>query len=85
MVKQTQTIRWQEPTNCLNVFDHFVRLAPKGLKVTCISIFVCLLVFTSKTTDQTQEIEKRLSKLILSKTIIKSKEPVLQNSATAKS
>ena len=33
MVKHTQTIRQQQPTNCLSVFDHFVRLAHKGLIV----------------------------------------------------
>ena len=27
MVKHTQTIRGQQPTNCLSVFDHFVKLA----------------------------------------------------------
>ena len=27
MVKQTQTIRWQQPTSYLSVFDHFVGLA----------------------------------------------------------
>ena len=32
MVKHTQTIRRQQPTNCLSVFDHFVGLAFKGLK-----------------------------------------------------
>ena len=31
MVKHTQTIRLQQPTNCLSVFGHFVRLALKGL------------------------------------------------------
>ena len=31
MVKNTQAIRQQEPTNCLNVLDHFVGLALKGL------------------------------------------------------
>ena len=31
MVKHTQTIRRQKFTNCLSVFDHFVRLALKGL------------------------------------------------------
>ena len=31
MVKYTQTNRRQQPTNCLSVFDHFVRLALKGL------------------------------------------------------
>ena len=32
MVKYTQTIRRQQPTNCLSVFEHFVGLAFKGLK-----------------------------------------------------
>ena len=27
MVKHTQTIHWQVPTNCLSVFDHFVRFS----------------------------------------------------------
>ena len=31
MVKHTQTIRRQKPTNCFSVFDHFVVLALKGL------------------------------------------------------
>ena len=31
MIKQTQIIRRQQPTNCLSVFDHFVGLALKGL------------------------------------------------------
>ena len=33
MVKHTQTIRGQKPTNCLSVFDHFVGLALKELKI----------------------------------------------------
>ena len=33
MVKHTQTIRWQIADDCLNVFDHFVGLAPKGLMI----------------------------------------------------
>ena len=33
MIKHTQTIRWQQPTNCLNVFDDFVGLTVKGLKL----------------------------------------------------
>ena len=32
MVKHTQKIRRQKPTNFLSVFDHFVELALKGLK-----------------------------------------------------
>ena len=31
MVKHTQVIRRQKPTNCLSVFDHFVGLVLKGL------------------------------------------------------
>ena len=31
MVKHTQTIRRQQPANCLSVFVHFVGLALKGL------------------------------------------------------
>ena len=34
IVKHTQTIRRQQPTNCLSMFDHFVELALKGLKNT---------------------------------------------------
>ena len=29
MVKHTQTIRWQQPTNYLSVLDHFVELVLK--------------------------------------------------------
>ena len=32
LVKQTPTIRRQKTTDCLRVFDHFVRLALKGLR-----------------------------------------------------
>ena len=28
----TLRIRRQKPTNCLSVFDHFVRMVPKGLR-----------------------------------------------------
>ena len=44
MVKHTHTIRWQKPTNCLSVFDHFVRLTLKGLK----SLSSLFLFFTKK-------------------------------------
>ena len=30
MLKQTQTIRREQPANCLSVFDHFVGLSRKG-------------------------------------------------------
>ena len=32
MAKHSQTIRQQQTTNCLSVFDHFVGLALKGLR-----------------------------------------------------
>ena len=35
MVKHTQKIRRQKPTNCLSVFEHFVELALKGLRFSC--------------------------------------------------
>ena len=34
MVKNTQTIRWQQPTNCLSVINHFVGFALKGLNMS---------------------------------------------------
>ena len=34
MVKHTQKIRRLLPMNCLSVFDHFVGLAVKGLKMS---------------------------------------------------
>ena len=37
MVKHTQTIRRQQPTNCLSVFDHFVGLALKELMLLSLS------------------------------------------------
>ena len=33
MVKHTQTIRRNLPTNCFSVFDHFVGLSLKGLSI----------------------------------------------------
>ena len=33
MVKHTQVIRWQQPTNCLSLFEHIVGFALKGLRV----------------------------------------------------
>ena len=40
MIKHTQTIRWQQPTNRLIVFDHFVRLVLKELKISCFFFIV---------------------------------------------
>ena len=36
MIKHTQTIRHLLPTNCLSVFDHFVRLSLKVLKLQAV-------------------------------------------------
>ena len=44
MVKHTQTIRRQKPTNCLSVFGHFVGLALKGLKYTFV-LFTNLILW----------------------------------------
>lgn len=46
-------------------------------KIKCIKAFVCMLVFTCQNVDQTNQIKKSLTKLIPSKTIRKSKKPVL--------
>ena len=47
------------------------------LKINWMSMFVCLIVFTSKTADQTHEIERKLLKLIPSTAIRNSRKPVL--------
>ena len=39
MVKHTQTICQQNPATCLSVFDHFVRLALKGLILSSVKYF----------------------------------------------
>ena len=38
MVRHTQTIRRQQPTNCLSVCDHFVEMALKGLKISAVVV-----------------------------------------------
>ena len=40
MVKHTQKIRRQQPTNCLSVFDHFLELALKWLSTTEVCIYI---------------------------------------------
>ena len=40
MVKGSQTIRQQQPTNYLSVFDHFVGLAPKELNPANIAVSI---------------------------------------------
>ena len=39
MVKHTQTFRWQQPTNCLSVFDHFLGLALKSIKICYVDCY----------------------------------------------
>ena len=39
MAKHTQIIRRQQPTNCLSVFDHFVGLALKRLRILNLTHF----------------------------------------------
>ena len=41
MVKHTQTIHWQQSTNCLCVFDHFLWLALKRLKNELVRKLFC--------------------------------------------
>ena len=43
MVKHIQTILWQQPTNCLSVFDHFVKLALEGLRQ---KVYICIYAYT---------------------------------------
>ena len=45
MVKRTQTISRQQPTDCLSVFDHCVRLKLKGLNS---AILLLLLSHSSR-------------------------------------
>ena len=44
MVKRTQTIRGQQPTNCLSVFSHFVVLKLKGLTVITTEVLQGLIM-----------------------------------------
>ena len=49
MAKLTQAIRRQQHTSCLSVFDHFVRLALKGLSnVTTLRVFVNIIYVSKK-------------------------------------
>ena len=45
MVKRTQTVRRLLPTICLNVFDHFVGLALKGIMLQGIYCLCHLHIF----------------------------------------
>ena len=43
MAKHTQTIRRLLPTNCFSVFDHFVGLALKVLKISDYPLHISIL------------------------------------------
>ena len=47
MVKHTQAIRRLSPTNCLSVFDHFMGLVLKALKIKAPKINPCDVPVTS--------------------------------------
>ena len=48
MVKHIQTIRRQKPPNCLSVFDHFVKLALKGLSLSFRAVGTLELIYAIK-------------------------------------
>ena len=63
MVKHTQTIRRQQPTNCLSVFDWFVGLELKGLKTSrsfplgakgwlCSACVLSVVIYESETEEK---------------------------------
>ena len=58
MVKHSQTIRRQKPTNCLSVFDHFVNLALKGLKFSKFTFLWVNYQINYKYTSEVTEIKK---------------------------
>ena len=45
IVKHTQTIRRQQPTNCLSVFDHFLGLVLEGLICSFFDAFKVAVIF----------------------------------------
>ena len=45
IVKHTQTIRRQQPTNCLSVFDHFLGLMLEGLICSFFDAFKVAVIF----------------------------------------
>ena len=45
MVKHNRKIRWQQPTDCLSVFDHLVGLALKELRFLLALFSIYLFIF----------------------------------------
>ena len=76
MVKLTQAIRRQQPTNCLSVLDHFVGLARKGLKklLNQLMRIICTKIKTKdmhnlrKSGNQKQESTVNFTTVIIIKT-----------------
>ena len=51
MVKHTQIIRRQKPTNYLSVFDHFVGLALKRLSLLSNTIYLTITLLRPSNSD----------------------------------
>ena len=47
MVSHTQTVRWQQPTNCFSVFDHFMGLVLKVLTAQ-MGLFMKMIIYTAQ-------------------------------------
>ena len=64
MVKHTQTICWLLPTNCLSVFDYFVRLVLKELNSVLIRLETIRGAFTTQSNMEliTKKIKGRKSR-----------------------
>ena len=61
MVKHTQIVRWEQLTNCLNEFDHFVGLALEELKpVPMHNLFIILFHQNSKPTPKERVRTRRI-------------------------
>ena len=76
MVKHTQTIRWQKPTNCLSVFDHFAGLALKGLRSQFLKKFLVSNFSISNADGNTSEPLHRggIAHLLLLRILIDNKQ-----------
>ena len=74
MIKHIQTIRQQQPTNSLSVFDHFAELALKGLIIRLTSsIFLSEVVISRtkylkkvlETSEKSKKIAHVMKKIII--------------------
>ena len=62
MVKHTQTIRQQKPTNCLSVFDHFWGLPVKGMEVGYLKSYQIFMMETFCKNSLSKRVLQNLSK-----------------------